>query len=150
MVEHVKVHWSLWALCIAPLLGCKDEGKPFLPADELCPRLVADICAARERCECEASGNCPRDELARCETQAALFEGDDDLVYDAEQAASVAAEQARALEACEPPFALGRFYDGTRAEGADCERDALCESGSCDPDAQICSPPETVELCPAP
>lgn len=135
---------------MAPLLGCKDEGKPFLPANELCERVAADICRARELCECEADGDCARDELKRCQEQSALFEGDDDLTYDAEHAASVAEEQARALEACDPPLALGRFYEGTRAEGDACERDALCESGSCDLDMQICNAPEVVALCPAP
>lgn len=147
----VRVRWSLLALHAALLVGCKDEGKPFLGLKDLCPRVAADICSARERCACEAvDGNCAKDERARCEEQRAIFAVDDDLDYYSVHAARVVQEQAAALELCDPPFPLGRFFEHVRAEGDACERDAQCESGSCDPDAQICEAPEMVELCPAP
>jgi hypothetical protein len=147
----VRVRWSLFALLAALLVSCNDEEKPFLPVAELCPRVAADICAARELCACEAGiDNCEKDELARCKEQSALFEDDDDLDYYAPDAASRANEQVQGLEACDPPFPLGAFFEHTRGEGEECERDTHCESGSCDPDTQRCSASEAVELCPAP
>jgi hypothetical protein len=147
----VRVRWSLFALLAALLVSCNDEEKPFLPLNELCPRVAADICAARERCACEAGiDNCEKEELARCKEQSEVFKAEVDLTYQADDAVSVANEQVQALEACEPPFPLGRFFEDTRSEGEECERDAYCESGSCDPDTQRCNAPEAVELCPAP
>lgn len=132
-------------------MSCNDDEKPFLPLDELCPRVAADICAARESCACEAGiDDCEKDELARCKGQSAAFEADDDLDYYAPGAASRADEQVQALEACEPPFPLGRFFEHTRGEGDECERDAHCESGSCNPDTLRCNAPETGALCPDP
>lgn len=146
----MRLHSSLLALLTGLLAGCKDEGKPFLPLPELCPRVAAEICSARERCECEAqSGNCVRDEQRRCEAQSEIFEDEGDL-YDSVSAARVIQEQAAALDLCDPPFPVGRFFESTGAEGDSCESDAQCESASCDLDAQICNAPEAVELCPAP
>jgi hypothetical protein len=121
-----------------------------LPLDELCPRIAADICSARELCACETGlENCAKEELARCEEQSDHFEADSDLDYAAERAASVANAQVEALDACGGPVPLGQFFEGTRADGEECERDSQCESGACDPDAQICQAPEPVSLCPA-
>lgn len=147
----MRVRRLLFALLTAYVVSCKDTEKPFLPLDELCPRVAADICAARELCACETGvDDCEKTELARCKEQSEIFKAEADLTYQADDAASVASEQVQALEACDPPFPLGEFFEHTRGEGDDCERDAHCESGSCDPDTQRCNASEAAELCPAP
>jgi hypothetical protein len=147
----VRVRGSLFALLAALLVSCNDEEKPFLPLPELCPRVAADICRARELCACETGiDNCEKDELARCKAESAVFKAEVDLKYQADEAISVANEQVQSLEACDPPFPLGRFFQHTHSEGDACERDAQCESGSCDPDTLRCAAPEAGALCPEP
>jgi hypothetical protein len=152
MVGGVKKQcWMLAVLTIAGLAGCKDKEEPFLPLPELCPRLAEDICAARALC-CEPAPDasaCVQAERAQCEPAQNAFAGEEGL-YDSPLAARWLSTQRDALDACDPPLPLGRFFKGARSDGADCERDTQCRSGRCDVETQTCASFEAVALCPAP
>lgn len=143
------MRYPLWGLigCAALAAACKkDDGARFVPFDRLCPQRAEAICAARASCCDDTPKTCVADESARCKDARARFEDESDLVYDSELAAERLDEETAALDACEGPFALGRYFQGALAEGEDCERAAQCESDHCGDDTGVCEASSS-DLC---
>jgi hypothetical protein len=144
---------AIWLGISGIALGaCAEKGDPFLTFGELCARRAEDVCAARTApcCEVESTDDCVEQETRACETlRKHIAKVESTLRYDSQVAARVAAEQRQALDQCEPPFPLTRFFEGTRDEGSACERDTQCTSGVCGADSQACESAEGPELCPS-
>ena len=143
-------------LALLPLLcACKGQSDSFLTFGELCVSRSQDICSARAWSCCdEDEGTCDQEacvarERMVCAEARARFADESELNYDSKQAALLAAEQRLALDDGESPFPLGRFFQGTLAEGERCERDAQCESDYCGADSAVCESVEVGGLCPA-
>lgn len=141
---------TLTLLSLVGALGCKDDGPAFLSLGELCRRHADDVCSAREDC-CDASpstSSCQAAAEDSCVTQRRALEKETGLDYDSEQASRVLSQQRGALDECAAPFAIGRYFSGTRGEGSACARDAECESDVCDREQGVCVSNDTLLLCP--
>jgi hypothetical protein len=132
------------------LLGaCREKGEAFLGITELCPRRAEQICSALESC-CEGGEgtSCVKRETDACEALRKQIGNETGLQYQSEHASDVTNEQAAALDNCEAPYPVQRYFKNTRADGETCDRDTQCESGLCGSDSEVCERAEEASLCP--
>lgn len=128
----------LYHLMIAYMLlstGCGSNDAPFLPLDQLCPSIADTVCEAQRACcegNAQAEADCVDDVRRACDEERRALTEDSSLSYDGERAEAVHDELRAGARACEEPFAIARFFDGTRANGASCDRDSLCAQGACE------------------
>jgi hypothetical protein len=150
-----RFSWSILGGVLAWAPGCDGGGghdPRFLPFEQLCPELAADICGARNGGCCAGVDplQCEKDEEARCGVALGALQVESSRRYDAVAAARQHELTRAALSACGAQPVLAAFFQGGLSLGAMCERSGQCGSGNCSPDGHVCVDAVSPTLCAAP
>jgi hypothetical protein len=141
----------LSGVCVLGVLlgACREKGGSFLGMTELCPRRAEQICSALESC-CEGGEGrgCLKRETDACEALRKQIGKETGVTYQSEHASDVTNDQALALDNCEAPYPLQRYFTNTRPDGEACERDTQCWSGLCGSESEVCESADEASLCP--